>query len=186
LDELGNYGIQHFAKHAKLDTADYEESKLIFTNNETLKFKEIYSLNIPAELVTLSACNTGIGRYHSGEGLMSLSRALVYAGARSVVHSLWRIPDEETAEIMGNFYAFLREGHTKSEALHKAKISFVKANPLKQHPYFWAGFILNGDNEPIKSSSPFPWSLISLLFLITAVVLYFSRKRLFALSRQTD
>lgn len=182
--ELSNYNIQHFAMHAAIDSVDYEESKLIFANNEALRFKEIYALNFPAELVTLSACNTGIGAYRSGEGLMSLSRALVYAGTHSVVHSLWRVPDEETAEIMGYFYGNLKKGMSKDAALKEAKASFVAANPLKQHPYFWAGFVLNGDAQPIKKSNGNNRNLLALIVVLVGVYIFVKRR--VDSSRQTD
>jgi CHAT domain-containing protein len=170
--------------HAILDSSDYEASKLVFSENEALRFKEIYALNIPAELVTLSACNTGIGTYRSGEGLMSLSRALVYAGTHAVVHSLWRIPDEETAEIMGYFYTNLKKGLSKDVALKLSKTQFLENNPLKQHPYFWAGFVLNGDAQALSKPIQAHWYILILLF--TLGLIYISSRRGSALAAQTD
>jgi CHAT domain-containing protein len=184
LKELDGHNIQHFAMHAILDSSDYEASKLVFSENEALRFKEIYALNIPAELVTLSACNTGIGTYRSGEGLMSLSRALVYAGTHAVVHSLWRIPDEETAEIMGYFYTNLKKGLSKDVALKLSKTQFLENNPLKQHPYFWAGFVLNGDAQALSKPIQAHWYILILLF--TLGLIYISSRRGSALAAQTD
>jgi CHAT domain-containing protein len=182
LDNLLDYQVQHLAMHATMDTAEYENSSLLFANNESLSFSEIYQLTIPAEMVTLSACNTGVGTLVNGEGLMSLSRALLYAGTSSVVHSLWRVPDEETAEIMGYFYQNLSEGMPKGMALQEAKKAFIKHNPLKQHPYFWTGFVLIGDTSPLDTSNDYRWWLLGLLAL--AFIYIFFRRRS-AFSRQT-
>lgn len=177
IETLNKYKIQHLAMHAIIDSNDYEKSSLVFAENQKMQFKEIYALNIPAELVTLSACNTGIGVYHSGEGLMSLSKALFFAGTKSVVHSLWRVPDEETAEIMGQFYKNLAEGKPKNIALQEAKINFVNNNPLKQHPYFWAGFVFSGDRSPIEKESESKTLIYILIFVALSVAVYFWRKR---------
>lgn len=181
LDNILEYQVQHLAMHATMDTADYENSSLLFTNNERLSFSEIYQLTIPAEMVTLSACNTGVGTLVNGEGLMSLSRALLYAGTSSVVHSLWRVPDQETAEIMGYFYQNLSSGMPKDLALQEAKKAFVEHNPLKQHPYFWTGFVLTGDTSPLETSSGYWWLIVGVLALAFSYI--FVRRRL-AFSRQ--
>ncbi len=164
LNQLTSYPIQHLAMHAEIDTSDYEQSALLFGDSDKLKFNEIYALTIPSELVTLSACNTGIGLYHAGEGLMSLSRALTYAGTKAVIQSLWSIPDKETAEIMQYFYENLKEGKDKDVALYEAKQSFLKSNPLKQHPYFWAGFVLVGNNEPLIKKNG--WKYVAFILII--------------------
>lgn len=80
----------------------------------------------------------------AGEGLLSLSRALAFSGVRSSVYSLWDVPDEETSELMVSFYKFLDDGKDKDEALKMAKLDFIKNNPLKSHPYYWAGFVTMG------------------------------------------
>ena len=181
INQLGAYNVQHLAMHAVLDTSDYENSSLVFADEERLQFKEIFALNFPADLVTLSACNTGIGTYRSGEGLMSLSKALFYAGTKAVVHSLWRVPDEETAEIMGYFYENLAQGMHKDIALQKAKIAFFQKNPLKQHPYFWAGFVLTGHREALKNTSILSYWPYAIALLMVAIVLYF-----FSTSRRSN
>ena len=79
---------------------DYSNSSLVFTNNQKVYFDELYQLNFPSKMVVLSACSTGLGTQESGEGIMSLSRALAYSGVKSSVYSLWQVPDKETSEIM--------------------------------------------------------------------------------------
>src|SRR5690606_29787559 len=154
LQRTSGYKIYHFAMHALLDESDHLNSSLVFQDGEHLRYHELYSLHFPAEMVVLSACNTGMGKLESGEVLMSLSRALTYSGVRSAVYSLWEVPDEETAEIMLSFYKHLKSGLTKVEALTLAKRDFLRNNPLKSHPFFWAGFVINGNTETIDYTSP--------------------------------
>ena len=143
------YKIYHLAMHAVLNEEDHNKSRLIFHNNESFDFSTLYEMYFPADLVVLSACNTGVGKLAEGEGLLSLSRALTYSGVRSSVYSLWEVPDTETSEIMVSFYNYLQEGQDKAASLAKAKKDFIANNPLKSHPYYWAGFVVNGDISPI-------------------------------------
>jgi len=129
-------------------------------------------------LVVLSACNTGVGKLAAGEGFLSLSRALTYSGVRSSVYSLWEVPDEETSEIMVSFYRYLNKGKNKANALAKAKQDFIKNNPLKSHPYYWAGFVLNGDTTPITTSKNY-----SLWYIFLAVVVIFGVYGFFRFSK---
>ncbi|GAB2676783.1 hypothetical protein GCM10027036_33180 [Flavihumibacter cheonanensis] len=157
LSTIGKFDYYHFAMHAELDTLSYESSNLVFSKTERLHFYELYNLDLPAEMVVLSACNTGIGAMVKGEGLMSLSHAMSAAGVRSSVYSLWEVPDKETAEIITGFYQYLGKGYDKAAALQHAKNDFLKANPAKQHPYYWAGFILNGNTAAIQQKNSYYW-----------------------------
>lgn len=152
LKSTTTYSLHHLAMHSQLED-DYSKSALVFAGNKKVYFDELYQLNFPSKLVVLSACNTGIGTNENGEGLMSLSRALSYSGVKSSVYSLWQVPDKETAEIMISFYENLKKGEAKDVALANAKKSFLKNNPMKNHPFYWAGFVVNGDVSPIMSSS---------------------------------
>lgn len=116
------------------------------TNNDgVLQAWEIYSqLKLKAELVVLSACETGRGKNVRGEGLIGLTRALQYAGARSILASQWKVADFSTARLMLAFHRSLRDGLTKDEALRQA-MALVRHNPETAHPYFWAPFFLTGD-----------------------------------------
>jgi CHAT domain-containing protein/Flp pilus assembly protein TadD len=101
-------------------------------------------LRFDADLVTLSACGTGLGREAAGEGMIGLTRAFQYAGARSVLASLWGISDRSTPELMGRFYTLLRRGVPKDVALAEAQREMLRGGKLS-HPYSWAGFELTGD-----------------------------------------
>lgn len=144
------FNVYHLAMHAKMDEVNEDASKLLF-EDENLYFSDLYALKLPLDLVVLSACETGLGKNILGEGLMSLSRAFTYSGVAATIHSLWEIPDKQAYEIMKHFYRNVGQGQSKSEALQQAKIGFLnsaKAEELK-HPYYWSGFVLNGNAEPL-------------------------------------
>ena len=106
---------------------------------------EIYEhVRLDADLVTLSACGTGLGKVLGGEGLLGLTRAFQYAGARSVLASLWSVSDESTGELMKRFYGYLKEGRSKAEALRSAQLDLLRRSEYS-HPFHWAGFQLVGD-----------------------------------------
>ncbi len=109
--------------------------------------REIRQLSLNAELVTLSACNTGVGKLEGVEGVANLVRAFLVAGARSVVASLWPADDRFTATLMGVFYSHLAEGMDGSSALNKAKLDMLKNFGQGTAPYYWAPFILVGEGN---------------------------------------
>ena len=126
------------------------------TNDDgVLQAWEIYSqLKLKAELVVLSACDTGRGQSVAGEGLIGLTRALQYAGARSVISSLWTADDQSTLTLMVAFHRNLRSGDAKDEALRRAMES-VRNDRRSSHPYYWAAFYLTGDpDNPSLGVSP--------------------------------
>jgi len=96
------------------------------------------------KLVTLSACDTGLGEVKTGEGVYGLRRALIEAGAESVVMSLWPVSDYVTREMMTSYYTGLKQGLGRGEALRRVKLAMLK-RPGRQHPFFWASFIQSGD-----------------------------------------
>ena len=99
-------------------------------------------LKMNADLVTLSACSTGLGKFVNGEGVLGPTRAFFYAGARNVAVSLWNVNDSATAMLMTNFYRNLKRGLPKGEAMRQAKLAMLRCSqPSWQHPYFWAAFV---------------------------------------------
>ena len=152
-ENLANYRILHFATHGLLDSAHPEFSGLVFSlydrdgnaQDGFLRLNQIYNLNLASDLVVLSACQTALGKDVRGEGLIGLTRGFMYAGARRVVASLWKVDDAATAEFMKRFYQnLLQKNLAPASALREAQ------NEMKQiarfrHPYFWAGFTLQGD-----------------------------------------
>lgn len=178
MERTTTYRIYHLAMHAVMDDKEHTRSGLIFQDNGILNFTSLYGMYFPAELVVLSACNTGVGKLAAGEGLLSLSRALTYSGVRSSVYSLWEVPDTETSTIMLSFYEYLQEGKNKTTALAAAKRDFLKNNPLKTHPYYWAGFVINGDASPVVPNNPtFLWYLAAaLLFAVLGFCFWVLKK----------
>lgn len=182
-----NYDILHLAMHTIINDSIPMFSKLVFSVPEDsiddgyLNTQEIYNLKLDARLAVLSACNTGSGQMRSGEGVMSLSRAFLYAGCPSIIMTLWEVEDKVSAEIMLNFYRYLFKGYSKAEALRKAKLKHIQhADPLKAHPYFWLGYILVGDPSPIKFNNNVLISIIIfsvILFLLWHFIYRFIKER---------
>jgi CHAT domain-containing protein len=103
------------------------------------------------ELVVLSACETGLGEIRVGEGVFGLRRAFVLAGVRTLVMSLWKVPDTQSAELMQRFYANLATGLSRAEALRDAQLDLATRYP---HPWFWGAFICQGDPGPLAGVGP--------------------------------
>ncbi len=118
-----------------------------------LRAHEVFNLNLPAELVALSACETGLGKQVKGEGLVSLTRGFMYAGASSVAASLWKVNDEATAELMKVFYAnMLQKGMPPAEALRAAQ-NEIRQQPEWSAPHYWAAFTLQGEYRQVIKPS---------------------------------
>ena len=181
-ENANNYGILHLAMHGLLNDQDSMFSKLLFIQNDTLEdgflnAAEIYDLN--AQLAVLSACNTASRKINRGEGIMSLSRAFMYAGCPSIVASLWKAPDAATSKIMVHFYENLNKGLTKSEAIRQAKLAYLEDNPgISSHPFFWSTFVAIGDMQPIEKNNFWQsvWWQILLVVFFTALVFLLVRK----------
>ena len=151
-DQLGDYRILHFATHARSNDQKGEFSYLALrgktaTDNGMLLYvKDIYNLRLRAELVVLSACETGIGELREGEGNISLARAFAYSGAQSIVTTLWSVNDESTKKLMSSFYEFIEKGLPKDQALQQAKLAYLLNNKgSAAHPFFWGGFTVIGE-----------------------------------------
>lgn len=151
--QLSKYRIIHFATHGILDLEHPELSGIALSmvdekgqsRDGYLRLHEIYNLNLPAELVVLSACQTGVGKQIKGEGLIALTRGFMYAGAKSVVASLWKVDDAATAALMAEFYIQMFTNKLKpAAALREAQLKVSKVKRW-QPPYYWSGFFLQGD-----------------------------------------
>uniref|UniRef100_UPI003BA74981 CHAT domain-containing protein n=1 Tax=Emticicia sp. TaxID=1930953 RepID=UPI003BA74981 len=173
-----NKNVIHFATHATTDDTDPLKSFIAFYPDSAdykLFTNELYDLDLRnTSLVMLSACETGAGKLQKGEGVMSLSRAFTYAGAKAVITTLWNAHDEASAYISERFYKHLKGGIKTDEALRQAKLDFLSSDlALRyEHPYYWANFILIGPAETIDfGTNWWVWgfSIIFLLFLIFMV-----------------
>lgn len=152
-DRLKDYRIVHFATHGLLNGEQPRSSGLVLSLVDErgqsvdgfLSLGEIYKLNLSAELVVLSACQTGLGKEVRGESLIGLVRGFMYAGAPRVVASLWKVDDRATAELMRLFYeGMLKEGLTPAAALRQAKVEML-ASERWRAPFYWAAFELQGE-----------------------------------------
>jgi CHAT domain-containing protein len=150
---LSQYRIIHFATHGILNSINPELSGVVLSlvnekgapQNGFLRLNEIFNLNLPAELVVLSACQTGLGEQVRGEGVVGLTRGFMYAGAPRVVVSLWSVDDQATAELMSKFYTgMLKKGLKPAAALRAAQIEIWQQDQWKS-PYYWAAFGLQGE-----------------------------------------
>jgi CHAT domain-containing protein len=150
---LGQYRYVHFATHGFLDSERPGLSALVLSMVDAqgkpqdgfLRANDIYNLKLPAELVVLSACQTGLGKEIKGEGLIGLTRGFMYAGAARVVVSLWNVNDKATADLMTKFYQkMLKEGVRPAAALRAAQVEMWKQKQW-QSPYYWAAFTMQGE-----------------------------------------
>ena len=141
----GDFRYLHVASHGRFDAAAPLRSALLLAGEGAedgqLTVGELYSMRLAADLVTLSACETGLGRIENGDDVVGLTRGFLYAGARSIVASLWQVDDQATGELMKGFYDALRLGVDNAEALRRAEIAALRRNP---HPFYWAAFQLTG------------------------------------------
>jgi len=145
----------HFASHAFVDPTVPIDSALVLSipdaqdparDNGLLQVWEVFDrMHLNADLVTLSACETALGEELHGEGLMGLTRAFQYAGARSVMASLWSIADDSTATLMTTFYQYLKGGKSKDDALRFAQLDAIRGGPTASNPFNWAAFEMFGD-----------------------------------------
>ena len=188
--EFGQYQIVHFATHGILDSERPELSGIVLTSvdrngvkiNGLMPLQDIYNLNLSAELTVLSACQTALGKDVKGEGFIGLSHGILSAGSKSVVASLWKVDDRATAELMGHFYdAMLLKGMSPAAALRSAKLEMMR-NPQWSEPYFWAGFVLQGEYTNHIAVAHYSWFRSPLMFLflllpIAAGLLIYQRRK---------
>ena len=179
----GRYNVLHLAMHAVCEFESPIFSRLIFQgegeddNSRFCYASQIANMDIPADMVVLSACNTGSGQFIPGEGISSIARSFQYAGTKSSVYSLWKVPDVSTPDLMKNFYQYLKEGMDKPAALRKAKLSFIEqtSESAMIHPMYWAGFVVNGLPDPLElpGSDRHWYTVLGLGILLLSVLIYF-------------
>lgn len=159
--DLSQFRILHIVTHGILNDSQPELSglylSLVGSNNQPLTgfvgLSDIYKLNAPVDLVVLSACRTALGKESRGEGLIGMTRGFMYAGASSVLASLWQVDDAASAELMKYFYTFLlRDEMTPPAALRTAQ-NKIRSQPKWRSPYYWAGFTIQGDYD-LKLKAP--------------------------------
>jgi CHAT domain-containing protein len=186
-----NFDIVHLAMHTIIDDSDPMYSKLVFyINNDTvddgfLHAYELYNLKLNSQLAVLSACNTGLGKLEKGEGVISIARAFFYAGVPSIVMTLWPVEDQQGPVIMTSFYKNLKNGQPKDFALNNAKKEYLlNSSKLNSHPYFWASYVVIGNNNEIvqgnkslKTICIFSIIISVFLFLVIGRWVFIRKKR---------
>jgi CHAT domain-containing protein len=140
--------LLHFAAHTVIDTRRPGRSSLVLgpghsSEDGLLQVREIFDLDLSARLVVLSGCQTGLGREMRGEGLVGMTQAFFYAGADALLVSLWPVPDRSTGDLMVRLYEEMEGGTPAAEALRRAKLAILDADPTL-HPFYWSAFVLVG------------------------------------------
>ncbi|MCJ7679347.1 MAG: CHAT domain-containing protein [Candidatus Aminicenantes bacterium] len=170
--DLMDFKILHFATHGLIDDKNPARSSILLSREKDsmedgfLQMREIFNLKLNADLVTLSACRTGLGRNIRGEGIVGLSQAFFYAGASSALISLWPVNDQASAQLMEHFYHHLRSSQTVSTALQLTKITMIGAESVS-HPYYWASFVLSGNTDTALFSKHSVLLIVFLLLVLT-------------------
>jgi CHAT domain-containing protein len=156
-EPLGDFQIIHLAVHGFSDSRFPERSGVVLgvdsatSDDGLLQVREIIHLRFNADLVTLSACDTGVGKLQGEEGVTDLAEAFLVSGARSVVASLWSADDTFTHALMDRFYTHIVEGKDQASALRDAKLDLLAKYGKEVPPYYWAAFVLTGDGgSPIR------------------------------------
>ena len=187
--DIGQYQIVHFATHGVLDSEHPELSGIVLssvdrtgkTTNGLMPLHDIYSLHLSSELTVLSACQTALGKDIKGEGLIGLTHSFMSAGTNTVVASLWKVDDRATAVLMADFYeSMLQRGMSPSSALRSAKMKLMRDKRWSA-PYYWAGFVLQGEYTNHITVTRHPWLrtglvLMTLLILLAATLLIVKRR----------
>lgn len=176
LEEGMHAQILHLATHACVDDQEPGRSKIFFSDDH-LYAHELYQLQLQAQMVVLSACETGVGVFQRGEGVMSLARGFAQSGVPSLTLSYWSVSDQSTAQVMRHYYEALSEGQEKHEALRNAKLDYLRNQEQLQrlHPYYWSAFVHFGDVVPIdlKSGNRFFWAYILIFGLLITLLSYY-------------
>ncbi|HSE25315.1 MAG TPA: CHAT domain-containing protein [Pyrinomonadaceae bacterium] len=191
--EVSQYQIIHFATHGFIDSEHPELSGIVLTMVDRngasmdglMPLHDIHSLNLSAELTVLSACQTALGKDIKGEGLVGLTHSFMSAGSKSVIASLWKVDDRATAMLMADLYeSMLQKGMTPAEALRTAKLKMMQDKRWSA-PYYWAGFVLQGEYANHIAVSHYSWfrpRLVLVVLILTAIGAFgfFKRKRRFS------
>lgn len=184
LRDAGQYRILLLATHGKAGAEVGELSYLAFSmpqgqeGGEAFVYvRDLYLQRLPAEMVVLSACETSVGEYQVGEGVISLAKGFFHAGARSMVATLWSVDDAKNADLMTAFFQNIKKGLPRDRALQQAKLDFLAARPHDEaHPVYWAAAVAGGDMRPMRFGvSPWWWGLAAAALVLFAIVVYYHR-----------
>ena len=183
LQEINKYPIVHLATHAVADESNSSNPFIAFypkynsLTDDCLFVEELYGLKMDStQLVIISACETGKGELVNSEGVISLSRAFIYAGCASTINSLWKADDKATSSILKQFHYYLQKGYTKSKALQKAKLDYIKSDALNKSPAYWSHLIIVGNTEPLLTKKQHWWVAFIIVVLFVGISALRNRK----------
>lgn len=179
MESASNARILHLATHSKLSEEDPLFSRLYLSPSENAEegsneisgqifAYELFDLNLRSDLIMLNSCESGSGRYFQGSGIMGISRALRYAGARSLILNSWSVNDQYASDFAIEFYKYINQGESKSGSLREAKLHFLKNK--NANPHYWGPYMLNGENNPMNQKPGTVPVYAALFFLFTAGV----------------
>jgi CHAT domain-containing protein/Tfp pilus assembly protein PilF len=180
------YQLIHISSHARINDLNPLFSQIAFSSprdslsDGVITLAELFDLKLSANMIVLSACETGIGKLYRGEGIASQARGFAYAGARSIVTTLWSVNDAATAEIMPLFYEELQEAKTKDLALRDAKRRYLtQTDNLGAHPFYWAGVVAIGNMAPLDldANNKLIWGLLLSGVLVLGGLFFWFRKQ---------
>lgn len=183
-----NCNIIHLATHSAINKSEPLKSKLLFSqycaadSSNCLTLEDIYNTRFKADLVVLNACETNLGYFENGEGVINFPRAFLISGSKSVLSTLWKTDDQASSELISSFYYELSHGCEKDEALRNAKLSYLKKATSSDdaNPLYWASSIIIGNNQPIhisKRSIPIFWYYIGGIGLLALFIGFFLKKK---------
>lgn len=179
-EKAPDYGILHLATHASADSVRNTAGIEFYERRAFLS--DIYALPLHADLVCLSACESGLGEWKQGEGIMSLARAFAYAGAKGLVATLWSVNEVSSSTLFKSFYQHLREGKSKAEALHLAKLDYLNDPEIpafQKTPYYWAALAYVGEDSVVqlRNGTSIGYLIGGLVLGIGALMFVFVKKR---------
>ncbi len=170
MEDAVNHDILHLSTHAI--SGSFSRPPAIRFYDRDMLVNELYGMQLDADLVVLSACETGVGKLAKGEGPLSIGRGFQYAGVENVLFSLWKVNDKTTATLMQDFYKHL--GHSKSEALHTAKLEYLAQENIsntQKSPYYWAAFVYYGGVNHSATTNYSWYALLVLVFILIVLLL---------------
>lgn len=180
LRDAMRYKILHLATHSAIDPVCPEESS-IFLSDTTITVQDLEGKRFTGEMAVLSSCFSGYQLTTAKGTSLSLAKAFQNAGWKSTVSCLWALDDWAAYYIMTQFYQYLKQGYTKDYALQQAKAAYLKESDLlHQHPYYWAGLVLHGDNTPIilESRVFFQWWFLSSILPLLSILVFSQKVRI--------
>jgi len=180
-NQAKDYQIVHLSTHGKANDKIGNYSYLAFTEtkdsieNEKLYVRELYNLKLNADMVVLSACETGLGELKRGEGIIGMARGFLYAGTKSIITTLWSVNDKSTQEFMQHFYDGIKAEQSKDIAMQEAKLKLLESN--YPEPFYWAGFTAIGDMTSLGLRGGFRWWYFLVIPLGLFLLIRLSRRR---------